>query len=94
MRHVCGGDYYFGPRDIHRDLQSLSSVPLLEMEAQPLKDVEKAGICLQVMQSALWLISWRGRPAATVTCHGHSKDRATLSTQGVIVYMGPKYEKF
>jgi hypothetical protein len=21
MRHVCGGDYYFGPRYIHRDLQ-------------------------------------------------------------------------
>jgi hypothetical protein len=29
MRNVCGGDYYFGLRDIHRDLQSLSSVPLL-----------------------------------------------------------------
>jgi hypothetical protein len=26
---VCGGDYYFGPKYIHRDLQSLSSVPLL-----------------------------------------------------------------
>jgi hypothetical protein len=26
---VCGGDYYFGPRYIHRDLQRLSSVPLL-----------------------------------------------------------------
>jgi hypothetical protein len=26
---VCGEDYYFGPRDIHRDLQSLSSVSLL-----------------------------------------------------------------
>jgi hypothetical protein len=50
---VCGGDYYFGPRDIHRDLQSLSSVPFLEMETQPLKDIEKAGIRLQVMLSTL-----------------------------------------
>jgi hypothetical protein len=53
MRHVCGEDYYFGPRNIHRDLQSLSSIPLLEMEAHPLKDVEKAIIRLQVMLSAL-----------------------------------------
>jgi hypothetical protein len=58
------------------------------------EDVEKAVIRLQVMLSALWLISWRGRLAATVTCHGYSKDIATVSTQGVIVYMGPKYEKF
>jgi hypothetical protein len=28
-RHVCEGKYYFGPRDIYRDLQSLSSIPLL-----------------------------------------------------------------
>jgi hypothetical protein len=54
---VCGGDYYFGPRDIHRDLQNLSSVPLLEMEAHPLKNVEKAVIRLYVMLSALQLIS-------------------------------------
>jgi hypothetical protein len=36
--------------EIHK---GLSSIPLLEMEAQPLKDVEKAGIGLQVMLSAL-----------------------------------------
>jgi hypothetical protein len=36
--------------EIHK---GLSSVPLLEMEAQPLKDVEKAEIYLQVMLSAL-----------------------------------------
>jgi len=36
--------------DIHR---RLSSVPLLEMEAHPLKNVENAVIRLQVMLSAL-----------------------------------------
>jgi hypothetical protein len=40
--HVCGGGY-FGPRDIHR---CMSLVSLLEMEAQPLKVVEKAVIHL------------------------------------------------
>jgi hypothetical protein len=40
---MCGGDYYFGPRDIHK---GLNSVPLLEMESHPLKYVEKAVICL------------------------------------------------
>jgi hypothetical protein len=44
------GETIFGPRDIHR---GLSSVPLLEMEAHPLKDVEKAIIRLWVMLSAL-----------------------------------------
>jgi hypothetical protein len=39
---VCGGDY-FGPKDIHR---GLSSVSLLEMEAHRLKHVEKAVIHL------------------------------------------------
>jgi len=23
MRHVCGGDYYFGPRNIDRDSQRI-----------------------------------------------------------------------
>jgi len=36
--------------EIHR---GLSSVPLFEMEAQPLNDVEKAEISFQVMLSAL-----------------------------------------
>jgi hypothetical protein len=51
--HVCERGY-FDPRDIHRCMNSL---PLLEMEVQPLKDVEKAVIYLYVMLSALQLIS-------------------------------------
>jgi hypothetical protein len=43
MRNECGRDYYFGLRDIHK---GLSSVPLLEMEAHQLKNIEKAVICL------------------------------------------------
>jgi hypothetical protein len=31
----------FGPRDIDRNSQRINSVPLLEMEAHPLKNVEK-----------------------------------------------------
>jgi hypothetical protein len=50
---MYGGDY-FGPKDIHR---GLSSVPLLEMEAHPLKDVENAVIHLWVILSVLLLIS-------------------------------------
>jgi hypothetical protein len=50
---VCGGGY-FGSRDIHR---CMNLVPLLEMEAHPLKDVEKAVIYLYVMLSTLRLIS-------------------------------------
>jgi hypothetical protein len=51
--HVCGGSY-FGPRDIHI---CMSSVSLLEIKAQPLKDVKKAVIHLYVTLSALQLIS-------------------------------------
>jgi len=64
------------------------------MEVQPLKDLENAVIHPYVMLSPLQLISWRGRAC------GHSLpawDRSSPlnpSTQGVIVYMGPTYEKF
>jgi hypothetical protein len=44
MRNVCGGDYYFGPRDIHRDSHRLKLSTVAWMEAQPLKDLEKAVI--------------------------------------------------
>jgi len=43
MRHMFGGDYYFGPREIHK---GFSMIPLLEMEAHPLKNFEKAEIRL------------------------------------------------
>jgi hypothetical protein len=44
MRNVCGGDYYFGSRDIHRDSQRLKFDTVTWMEAQPLKDFENAVI--------------------------------------------------
>jgi hypothetical protein len=44
MRHVCGGDYYFGPRDIHRDSQRLKLGTVVWMKAQPLKDFGNAVI--------------------------------------------------
>jgi hypothetical protein len=44
MRNLCGGDYYFGPSDIHRDSQRLKLDTVAWMEAQPLKDLEKAVI--------------------------------------------------
>jgi hypothetical protein len=46
---VCEGDN-FGTMNVYR---CMSSVPLLKMEAQPLKDVEKAVIHRYVMLSAL-----------------------------------------
>jgi hypothetical protein len=46
MRNVCGGDYYFGLRDIHKDSQRLKLGTVAWMEAQPLKDLEKAVIHL------------------------------------------------
>jgi len=55
MRHVCGGDYYFGPRDIHRDLQSLSSVPL--DGSATAEGLREGRIHPYVMLSALELIS-------------------------------------
>jgi len=57
---VCGEDYYFGPKDIHRDLQSLSSVPLLGWKRNRLRTYRKR-IHPYVMLNALQLISWRGR---------------------------------
>jgi len=42
-----------GPIYIRRDSQRLSSVPLLEMEAHPLKNLVKAVIRLYVRLSAL-----------------------------------------
>jgi len=54
MRHVCGGETIILAPEILTEIhRGLSSVPLLKMEAQPLKDVEKAEINLQVMLSAL-----------------------------------------
>jgi hypothetical protein len=44
MRNVCGGDYYFGPRDIHRDSQILKLGTVAWMEAQLLKDFENVVI--------------------------------------------------
>jgi hypothetical protein len=41
---TCEGDYYFGSRDIHRDSQRLKLDTNAWMEAQPLKDFEKAVI--------------------------------------------------
>jgi hypothetical protein len=37
---------FLAPEILTKIHKGLSSVPLLEMEAQPLKDVEKAIICL------------------------------------------------
>jgi hypothetical protein len=51
MRHVCG------PRDIPRDSQKIKLGTVAWMEAQPLKDLEKAVIHPYVMLSALQLIS-------------------------------------
>jgi hypothetical protein len=48
------------------------------MEAQPLKDLENAVIHPYVMLSALQLISWQGRPVATVYLPEVAVDRATL----------------
>jgi hypothetical protein len=42
MRNVCGEDYYFGPRDIHKDSQRLKHGTVAWMKAQPLKDLVKA----------------------------------------------------
>jgi len=42
MRHMCGGDYYFGPRDSDRKSQRIKLSIVAWMEAQPLKDLEKA----------------------------------------------------
>jgi hypothetical protein len=53
---VCREDYYFGPRDIHRDLQSLSSIPLLEWKRNRSRTYRKQ-IHPYVMLSALQLIS-------------------------------------
>jgi hypothetical protein len=44
MRNVCGGDYYFGPRDIHRDSQRLNLDIVAWMEAQSLKSFENVVI--------------------------------------------------
>jgi len=43
----------WAPEILIESHRGLSSIPLLEMEAQPLKDVEKAEIRLQVMLNAL-----------------------------------------
>jgi hypothetical protein len=48
-QHICGRGY-FSLKDIHR---CMNSVPFLEMEVQPLKDVEKEVIHLYLMLSAL-----------------------------------------
>jgi hypothetical protein len=42
MRHVCGGDYYFGPRDIDRVSQGIKLSIVAWMEAQLLKEFENA----------------------------------------------------
>jgi len=47
MRHVCGGDYYFGPRYIHRDLDGSATA----------EGLREGGIHPYVMLSALQLIS-------------------------------------
>jgi hypothetical protein len=44
MKHVCGGDYYFGPRNIYRGLQKIKLSTVNWMEAQSLKDFENAVI--------------------------------------------------
>jgi hypothetical protein len=41
---VRGEDYYFGPIDIYRDSQRLKLGIVAWIEAQPLKDLEKAVI--------------------------------------------------
>jgi len=56
--HVCGGGY-FGLSDIYRNM---SSVPLLEMEVQLPKEIEKAVIHLYIMLIVLRLISWQVGP--------------------------------
>jgi len=84
---VCGWDY-FGPRDIDRDSQRIKLGTVAWDGSAPAEEHWECGNP-SLSHAKCTLISWRGRPAATVTCHGHSKDRATLSTKGVIVYMGP-----
>jgi hypothetical protein len=44
MKNMFGRNYYFGLRDIHRDSQRLKLGIVAWMEAQPLKDFEKAVI--------------------------------------------------